>query len=208
MQNIKKKMDNRNKIIEGAAELFRRYGIKAVTMNSLAGHLGISKRTIYEVFSDKDELFTGVLNWMGERQKELVKKVLDESENTIVAIFRLLEINRDHFQNMSPAFQEDLKKFHKDVLIKKSDKCEMPDFKNNQLVIERGIKEKYFRKDVNPDLVNRCMDFMARSIMNDDLYPYEQFTRRDVISNVLINYLRGISTPEGLELINELERKF
>lgn len=201
-------MDNRNKIIEGAAELFRRYGIKAVTMNSLAGHLGISKRTIYEVFSDKDELFTGVLNWMGERQKELVKKVLDESENTIVAIFRLLEINRDHFQNMSPAFQEDLKKFHKDVLIKKSDKCEMPDFKNNQLVIERGIKEKYFRKDVNPDLVNRCMDFMARSIMNDDLYPYEQFTRRDVISNVLINYLRGISTPEGLELINELERKF
>ena len=188
--------------------LFRTYGIKSVTMDSLANHLGMSKRTIYEVFSDKDELLIGVLKWMAEKQKELVKKVLDESENTIVAIFSLLEINRDHFQNMSPAFQADMKKFHQEVLMKKADKYEIPDFRNNQQVIERGIKEKYFRKDINPDLVNRCMDSLVRSIMNDDLYPFEQFTRRDVISNVLINYLRGISTPEGLELINKLERKF
>ena len=67
-------MDIRDRIIEGAAELFRTYGIKSVTMDSLANHLGISKRTIYEVFSDKDELLIGVLKWMARRQKELVKK--------------------------------------------------------------------------------------------------------------------------------------
>jgi AcrR family transcriptional regulator len=54
-------MEIRNRIIEGAAELFKNYGIKSVTMDSLANHLGISKRTIYEAFSDKDELLTGVL---------------------------------------------------------------------------------------------------------------------------------------------------
>jgi hypothetical protein len=109
---------------------------------------------------------------------------------------------------MSPAFLADMKKFHQDVLIKKADKCEMPDYRNNQQVIDRGIKEKLFRKDINPDLVNRCMDLLVRSIMNNDLYPFEQFTRHDVISNVLINYLRGISTMEGVELINKLEKKF
>jgi AcrR family transcriptional regulator len=201
-------MDNKEKIIEVAAELFRTYGIKSVTMDSLATHLGMSKRTIYEVFADKDELLIGVLKWMTEKQKELVKRVLDESGNAIVAIFKLLEINRDHFQQMSPAFQADLKKFHHEVLMKKADKCEMPDYSNNLEVIEKGIKEKLFRKEINADLVNRCMFFMARSIMDNDLYPFEQFTRRDVIRNGLINYLRGISTRAGLDLINKLEPKF
>ena len=42
-------------------------------------------------------------------------------------------------------------------LMKKADKSEMPDYRNNQQVIEKGIREKLFRKDINPDLVNRCL---------------------------------------------------
>jgi AcrR family transcriptional regulator len=201
-------MDNRDRIIEGAAELFRTYGIKSVTMDSLASHLGISKRTIYEVFSDKDELLAGVLQWMAEKQNELVKRILSESENAIVAIFRLLEITRDHFQDMSPAFQADLKKYHHDVLMKKSDNSEMPDYRSNIQVIEKGISEKLFRQDINPDLVNRCFYSLAKSAMDNNLYPFEQFSRRDVIKNVFINYVRGISTPEGLNLINKLEKNY
>jgi AcrR family transcriptional regulator len=201
-------MDNRDRIIEGAAELFRTYGIKSVTMDSLATHLGMSKRTIYEVFSDKDELLIGVLKWMAEKQRELVKKVLGDSENSIVAIFKLLEINMTHFQDMSPAFQADIKKYHHEVLINKADKCEMPDYRSNIQLIERGVKEKLFRKEINPDLVNRCLYSLVRSLMDQDLYPFEQFARREVVKNVFINYLRGISTKEGIELINKLEAKF
>ncbi len=201
-------MDIRNRIIEGAAELFKTYGIKSVTMDSLASHLGISKRTIYEVFSDKDELLIGVLKWMAEKQRELVKRVLDESENAILAIFKLLEINMNHFQDMSPAFHADIKKYHHEILMKKTDKCEMPDYRINIQLIERGIKGKLFRKDINPDLVNRCLYSLVRSIMDIDLYPFEQFTRREVVKNGFINYLRGISSKEGVELINTLEAKF
>lgn len=208
MLNIKIAMDNRNRIIEVAAELFRTYGIKSVTMDSLANHLGMSKRTIYEVFSDKDELLIGVLVWMGEKQKELVKQVLEESENAIVAVFKLLERNRDHFQQMSPSFQSDMKKFHHALLIKKADKYEIPDYRSNEEVIQRGIKENLFRKELNTELVNRCLFYMARSVMDNELYPFEQFSRHDVIRNVLITYLRGISTPLGLDLINKFEPAF
>jgi AcrR family transcriptional regulator len=200
-------MDYRDRIIEEAADLFRTYGIRSVTMDSLASTLGISKRTIYEVFSDKDELLFGVLKVMAEKQRQLIAQVLEESENAIEAIFRLLEFNRDHFQNMSPAFKADLKRFHQEVLLKIRDKYELPDYMINQNVIERGIREKLFRKEINPDLVNRCLDSMGRSLMDNDLYPFDQFTRKDVIGNVFINYLRGISTPEGIKLINKLEKK-
>jgi AcrR family transcriptional regulator len=201
-------MDIRERIIEGAAELFKTYGIKSVTMDFLANQFGMSKRTIYEVFADKDELLTAVLTKMAHQQKEMIKRVLDESENSIVAIFRMLEINRDNFQSMSPAFQADLKKYHHDVILQNTDKSEMPDYRNHQQVIEKGIAEGLFRPDVNPDLANRCMYNLGRSIMDNDLYPYEMFSRLDVVRNIFINYVRGISTSKGLELINQLEIKF
>jgi AcrR family transcriptional regulator len=201
-------MDIKDRIIEGASELFKTYGIKSVTMDSLANQLGISKRTIYEIFSDKDELLVEVLTGMAQKQKALVKRVLDESENSIVAIFRMLEINREYFQDMNPVFQADLKKYHYDVLLKKAEKAEMPDYRNNQQVIEKGIKEKLFRNDVNPDLANRCLYNLGKSILDNDLYPFEMFSRRDVIRNIFINYLRGISTLKGLDLIAQLEAEF
>lgn len=197
-------MDNKERIIEGAAGLFRLYGIKSVTMDSIAAHLGMSKRTIYENFSDKDDLLTGVLNWMNEKQKDFLKKILKES-NPIEAIFRLLEMNRDHFQNMSPAFQADLKRF---FVSGDSKKCEMPDYRNHQEIIEKGVSEKLFRDDINADLANRCLYFLGRSVMDDELYPFDLFNRNDVIRNTFINYLKGISTPTGLDLINKLEAKF
>jgi AcrR family transcriptional regulator len=200
-------MDIRERIIDGASQMFMTYGIKSVTMDSLANQFGISKRTIYEVFSDKDELLMAVLKRMATKQKELVKRVLDESENSMVAIFRMLEMNRDNFQSMSPAFQADLKKYHHEVLMKKSDQSEMPDYRNHQEVIENGIKEKLFRKDINPDLVNRCLFNLGRSIIDHELYLYEMFTRHEVIQNIFINYLRGISTQKGLDLIDKLEAK-
>jgi len=201
-------MEIRERIIEGAANLFRIYGIRTVTMDSLATQLGISKRTIYEVFSDKDDLLVSVLKWMAEKQRILVNRILDDSENAIVAIFRLLESNRDHFQNMSPALQADLKKYHYEVLINNTDNSEMPDYRNNIRVIERGIKEKLFRRDINPDIVNRCLYSLGRSTLDFDLYPLEDFSRNEVIKNVFINYMRGISTKEGNDLINILETKF
>ncbi|HPC97398.1 MAG TPA: TetR/AcrR family transcriptional regulator [Bacteroidales bacterium] len=199
-------MEIRDKIIEGAAEMFRKYGIKAVTMDSLAAHLGVSKRTIYENFSDKDDLLKGVLTSMAARQKELVERILGESENAINAIFRLIELNVEHFFTMSPAFTEDIKRFHQEMMLRKDTKCELPDYRNNKMVIERGIKEKLFRKDINGDIVNRTIYLMVLSVMNTDLFPLESFSRREVVMNSIVNYLKGIATPEGLEIIKKHEK--
>ena len=84
----------------------------------------------------------------------------------------------------------------------------MPDYRNHQEIIEKGIKEGFFRSEINPDLANRCLYNLGSSIMNNELYPFDQFTRRDVIRNIFINYLRGISTHKGLLLIDKLEEKF
>jgi len=201
-------MEARDRIIEGASQLFKMYGIKSVTMDALASNVGISKRTLYEVFSDKDELLEGVLMYMAEKQKKMIHRIMIESDNAIDSIFKMLDLGREHFQAMSPAFQADLKKYHMEVLIKKKDKCPMPDFNDSVDVIERGIKEKLFRKNINPEIVNRTLYSMGKMTMDDELYPFEKFTRKEVIKNVFINYLRGIATPEGLSEINKHDVKY
>jgi len=200
-------MDYRQKIIEEAATMFRTYGIRAMTMDMLATRMGISKRTIYEIFRDKDELLTGVLKWMTVKQREVVEKTLNESDNVIEAIFKIMDIMMKHFQNMSPAFLMDMKRHHQDVLKNLDEVDAIPYIRNNEIIIERGIKEGVFRKDIDVRIINKCMLEVAKMSNDRDIFPPDDFMSKDVVRNVYINYLRGISTQKGLDLIDYYEKK-
>ena len=187
--------------------MFRTYGIRAVTMDMLASQLGISKRTIYEVFSDKEELLKGVLKWMVEKQREVMTSVFNESENTIEAIFKMLDLMMDHFQKMSPAFQMDMKRLHMDLKKNPGELVDLPYFSNNSDILIRGIREGVFRDDIDVEITNKCLLEVARVTNDRNVFPPDYFENKDVIRSFYINYLRGISTQKGLDLINFYEKK-
>ena len=187
--------------------MFRTYGIRAVTMDMLASQLGISKRTIYEVFSDKEELLKGVLKWMVEKQREVMTSVFNESENTIEAIFRMLDLMMDHFQKMSPAFQMDMKRLHMDLKKNHGELVDLPYFSNNSDILIRGMREGVFRDDIDVEITNKCLLEVARVTNDRNVFPPDYFENKDVIKSFYINYLRGISTQKGLDLINFYEKK-
>jgi hypothetical protein len=176
-------------------------------MDMLSSQMGISKRTIYEVFRDKDELLHGVLKWMKVRQHETMTKILGESENVIQAIFRMLELMSDHFQNMSPAFQMDMKRYHHELIRKLGETNELPYYSTNTEIIRRGIMEGVFRKDIDVEITNKGILEVAKISNDHELFPPEDFFRKDVIRNVYLNYLRGISTQKGLDLIDFYDKK-
>jgi hypothetical protein len=200
-------MDSRQKIIEEAAKMFRTYGIRAVTMDMLAGRLGMSKRTIYEIFSDKDELLDGVLAWMAEKQHRLIADIMQSSENVIEVIFKILEVMAEHLRNMSPAFVLDIKKYYSDLFIKIRDSGDITYYGDNTDILLRGIKEGLFRKDIDISITNKCMVEVVRMSNEKDILNDDNFKSEDIIRNFYINYLRGISTQKGLDLINFYEKK-
>ncbi len=200
-------MDYKQRIIEEASLMFRTYGIRSVTMDMLASQMGISKRTIYEVFRDKDDLLIGVLKWMTVRQQEVMKQLFAESENVIEAIFKMLRLMSDHISKMSPAFQLDVKKYHKDILLQLSDRNEMPYYANNSEILKKGIAEGVFRGDIDINITNKCLLEVARMSYDENVFPPDAFLNKDVIKNLYINYLRGISTQKGLELIDYYQNK-
>jgi TetR/AcrR family transcriptional regulator, cholesterol catabolism regulator len=201
-------MDNRQRIIEDAAVMFRTYGIRAVTMDMIAGQMGISKRTIYENFSDKEELLSGVLQMMAVKQKELTVKVFSESENVIEAVFRLFNMMNEHSRNMSPAFRLDMEKYHNDIIKRLKEKDELPYSSDNSEMLRRGIKEGVFRKDLNIEMTNKCLLEVIRMSNTKETFSSDEVDKGELFRNFLINYMRGISTPKGLDLINFYNKKW
>jgi len=168
--------------------------------------MGISKRTIYEVFKDKNELLQGVLKWMGHRQKEMIMKVMDESDNVIEATFKMLDNMKKHFHNMSPAFHLDLRKYHVDLIRKMGDAKELPYYRNNIEFIMRGIREGVFREDIDVEIINKTLFEVVRMSSDRELFPPDDFNGDEVFRNTYLTFLRGISTRKGIDLIEYYEK--
>lgn len=196
-----------DRIVTGASELFRLYGTKAVTMDMLAQELGISKRTIYEKFRDKDELLQTVLKCMLEKQKEIMEEMIASEQNILVAFFKHGRRMREHFGSMNPVLKSDLKKFHAEVVDKIKNSCGSQ-LESSLRFIKKGIEQGVIRSDVDPDIVNRCMQGLGRMMNDPEVFPHESFDQSSIVKNVMINYLRGIATEEGLKVIREYENDF
>lgn len=193
------------RIVAGAAELFRIYGIRAVTMDTIAAHLGMSKRTIYERFRDKDELLYAVMNDMIRKQKEKVEQVLNSSSNVMEAIFTMIRVGREHMASMNPLIGSDLRKYHDAVLQRLKATCDNPDYEGAKKILQAGIEQGLFRDAIDIEIISRTVSGLGNLIGDTRLFPPEQFLHRDLIRNIMIIYLRGISTSEGNRLIDEME---
>lgn len=200
-------MDYKERITEEAAILFMKYGIRAVTMDSIAHHLGMSKRTIYEHFADKDELLVSVIDSMSARQKDVFRDIMDKSNNVIEALFEILRVASDHISKINPTYLMDLKKYHYRVYEMICQKGDIKNFEMTLAMLRRGVEEKIFRDDINLDIVNSGIHSVIDSTRdNEDLSP-EKYSPFEIIDNLLFNYLLGISTPRGRELINKYKEQ-
>ncbi|MFO7851567.1 MAG: TetR/AcrR family transcriptional regulator [Bacteroidota bacterium] len=200
-------MDYKERITEEAAILFMKYGIRAVTMDSIAHHLGMSKRTIYEHFADKEELLMSVIKSMSAKQKDVFRKIMNEADNVIEALFAILRVASDHISKINPTYLMDLKKYHYRVYEMICQKGDIKNFEMTLAMLRRGVEEKIFRDDINLDIVNSGIHSVIDSTRdNEDLSP-EKYSPFEIIDNLLFNYLLGISTPRGRELINKYKEQ-
>ncbi|MHC1732706.1 MAG: TetR/AcrR family transcriptional regulator [Bacteroidales bacterium] len=195
------------RIISGAAELFKVYGIKAVTMDDIASHLGVSKRSIYERFRDKDTLLYAVLDSMIAKQREKIESILESSPDVISAVFTIIRTSRDHAATMSPLISSDLKKYHSTVMKNLKEKCGHPDHEAGVKILEKGISQGIFRETFNTDILSRAFRGIAAMTGDEELFPLEMFERKEIMRHVMVSFMRGISTEKGVQLIDSMENE-
>lgn len=203
MPKIALAVDVRNRIIVESGLLFGKYGIRSMTMDALAEEMGISKRTIYERFKDKDTLLYEVIKFYKEQTRDDALRTIEESDNVIEALFRIMKLTVSQVAQMNPLFFHDFKKYHGKVYKDFAHPGDIRDFSITGKLFETGMEQGIFREDLHLDIVNRALHALFDLFGHDSPLVEEGFDRRDLFEHMIIPYFRGLSTKKGRKLLGE-----
>ena len=196
----------KQRIIEEASELFGRSGVKSITMDDLARHLGISKRTIYENFKDKESLLIACIDAFHAENQAFTQKVFIEAENVAEAILSFLQRNAEQATQQQFNVLSDIRKYYPQVYKERLTNLNVHKFQEMEQMIQRGIREGVFRENLNSKVIGHFFSRQMEDVARNTRY-LEEFSLNDIFENITITFLRGMCTAKGLEIIDKYKEK-
>lgn len=175
-------------------------------MSDIASHLGISKRTLYEVFGDKDELLAACIERSSENADREIKELIEYSGNVIDAMMRIYAKHLSDMHKMNRSVIHDLRKYHPRIY--KLIECKQKDDTKFFIpLFEKGVGQGLLRDDVNFEIVIWLVKAQFKAVMDGDFIPTEKYSIEEFVGVIILNFMRGIATVKGNELIDEMVRE-
>ena len=187
-----------NRILFKARELMTRHGVKHVTMDDLASQLGISKKTIYQFYKDKDSLVMAVINFELEEQVLKCQKTQDIAENAVHEMFMILEDIQQMFKNMNPMTMTELHKYYPEAFARiqnHKDEFMHRIIKTNLI---KGIEQGVYRKEIDPEILSIYRLETSFVPFNPQLYPFSKFDIAKVTVQIIENFIYGVMSINGM----------
>jgi TetR/AcrR family transcriptional regulator, cholesterol catabolism regulator len=196
-------MEVKERILGKAQELFMQYGIRSVSMDDIANSLGMSKKTLYQYYADKDELVDAVVEGhISMIQAECIS-CRNDAKDAIHEVYIMMERILDEFTNMNPMMLYDLEKFHFRSYRR------FKDYKDKFLAqiirenIEWGIKDELFRDTLNVDVISK---FRLESMMipfNVSVFAPGKYNLAVLSDQIIEHFVYGLATSKGHKLIQK-----
>lgn len=199
-------LDTRSKIIGKAAALFVESGIKGITMDELAEHLGMSKRTIYEHFADKKELVKECVIFIDNKKDELAKDAVKHSKNVIETLLTLHLDNLKMMGSVNRKFADDIKKFYPELHNYFQEKRESSVYSTISF-LQKGVEEGVVRDDQNVEIYANLLHEEMYLLFDNRSIHLSEFSVKEVYSVMFLCFLRGIATSKGLAVIDDFLMK-
>jgi TetR/AcrR family transcriptional regulator, cholesterol catabolism regulator len=195
-------MEAKERVIAKSIDLFTKSGIRLVTMDQIASAVGMSKRTIYELFKDKDKLLFQCIETMNKQHEAELYEIISRSDNAIEALYLIGQHGENKKANINWLFFDDLEKLYpglQHLIIREK----RPGNKSiSYTLIKRGIDEGIFRIGLNLTIVDTFIHEMMKIVHNPDVFQGNS-NPRELIDNIVVPYFRGIATTKGMELIEK-----
>jgi len=195
------------RIVEKAQELFFRFGLKNVTMDDIATKLGMSKKTIYQFYTDKDTLIDAVV------QREIDNDVVEcaehllISENAVHEVFLALDMMQEMMSTMNPVIFFEMQKYYPSAFKKMNDHKNKFLYKIIKENIEKGIKEELYREGINIEIITK---FRIESIFiafNTELFPPNKYSLFQIETEMMEHFLYGICTTKGQKQLTKYKNQ-
>lgn len=200
-------MEAKERILIKAEELFMQFGIRSVSMDDIANSLGMSKKTLYQYYADKDELVDAVVDGHISGMQQDCLNVRQDAKDAVHEIFITMERIMDEFNNMNPMLLYDLEKFHfrsyqrfrehKDKFLAKMIRDNM----------EWGIRDELYRPEVNVDVLCK---FRLESMMtpfNVAVFPPGKYNLGSLSEEIIQHFVYGLATIKGHKLIQKYNQQ-
>jgi len=190
----------KSRILIKGTELYFRYGVKTVTMDAIANELGISKKTIYQHFPDKDTMVFDVVKAFIEQDNAKWDELDRLYSNVIEKIFKSFEMTKDLLTQMNPRLLYEIQKYFPNayqLFVEHGEKCI-----NENLIsdFKKGAEFGYFRNDIDFELLARLRMAEVNFAFNPAFYPNNKLPLYETQLVMLDIFMRGIMTEKGLIL--------
>jgi AcrR family transcriptional regulator len=193
--------EQQNKWLRIAEELFMRLGIKSVTMDDVARELGISKKTLYTFVENKDDLVRKVVESYCIQKKKDHSGRFSSAENAVEEMLMVITSTARQMEQMRANLLHDLQKYHRDVWVT------LNEFRRGLLYevvrtnLERGIREGLYRDNFNVDIVTRLHIATSFQLLNEDLFPLNDYSKDVLFREYMFHYLHGIMSEKGRQYL-------
>lgn len=194
----------REEILVKAMQMFANKGIRAVKMDDISTSLQISKRTLYELYSNKEDLLYECIKTSMSIRAEEMRVMAIGKNNVMDIIIGVFKQKVDEFKNTCPEFYTDIVKYPRVLKFLMEEKNNT----HHQMIefMHRGIAEGYFRENVNYDLLCKLLDNQSTFVMAERLYLI--YSMQEILNNIIFVTIRGICTQKGLDVLDEFAEKF
>ncbi len=200
-------LETKDRILEGAWQLFLTYGIRNVSMDEIAKHIGMSKKTIYQYFSDKDDLVYQLMQIGMNEQTKQMREIAESSENVIEELHRIMVKTKEMFSQMNPLLLFELRKYHPKAW-EVFNQCKDGEMKDHIVqTLRKGINQGVFRSNIDVEILARMRMEVVQLVFDAKVFPPTQFNFWEVNEQLFEHFLYGIITLKGLTLLNQYKKQ-
>lgn len=187
----------RERIVSVALKAFLKEGIRAITMDDVASLMGISKRTLYELFPDKEQLVLSCVELHDIRKRAEAQPVYNKCDNVVDVLLSFYRFMAEDLYSTSPLFFKDMHRYpsvQKLIRERHANHCnESVEFLN------RGVEQELFRDDLNLGIAHELLDHQIRLLMQGEIS--EKYSFLEVFESIFFIFLRGIATPKEQQIL-------
>ena len=199
--------EKKKELILAATSIYMRYGIKSMTMDEMARQLGVSKKTLYQYVSDKNDLVENCLSLQQENEKETIAKIVSNNDNAIDQMMDISKFIIDTLAQVHPSIFFDIARYHPSAM--KLMECHKEEFVCGSIEqnLVNGINQGLYRKNLNAKVIAGIYVRMIDIIMSGDLSNQANLKADEIYSEVIRYHIRGCASEKGLKYLTELIKK-
>lgn len=201
-------MEALTKILSVAVELFSQYGFKTITMDDIARRAGISKKTLYQHFANKDEVVKETVMWYKTHIDGQCRALMADTENAIEAMVRIKTMMDHSYKQTNPMAIMELQRYYPEGYKAFRESLINQDLVSVKENLDQGIAEGLYRENLNVDLVAKFHLESSLLLMQPNLMVNEREDLKAVNHEITELFLYGIMTPKGEKLYHKYKEKY